>query len=63
MCILETGPAPFMPGDRVIYRPRPTGIETVALVECRSEGWAAGMSSPAAAPTPTTTTAANCSTA
>ena len=36
---LEPGEAPFMPGDRVIYRPRPAGIETVELVEYRSEGW------------------------
>ena len=28
-----------MPGDRVIYRPTPAGVETVELVEYRSEGW------------------------
>jgi hypothetical protein len=36
---IEPGEAPFMPGDRVIYRPGPSGIETVELVEYRSEGW------------------------
>ena len=36
---IEPGEAPFMPGDRVIYRPRPAGIETVELVEYPSEGW------------------------
>ena len=36
---VEPGDAPFMPGDRVTYRPRPAGIETVELVEYRSEGW------------------------
>jgi hypothetical protein len=36
---LELGEAPFMPGDRVIYRPRPAGIEIVELVEYWSEGW------------------------
>jgi hypothetical protein len=36
---VEPGEAPFMPGDRVIYRPRPAGIETVELVEYRVEGW------------------------
>jgi hypothetical protein len=36
---IELGEAPFMPGDRVVYRPRSCGIETVELVEYRSEGW------------------------
>jgi hypothetical protein len=35
---VDPGEAPFMPGDRVIYRPRSSGIETVELVEYRSEG-------------------------
>ena len=39
--VLEPGEAPFLPGDRVIYRPRPAGIETVELVEYRNEGWGA----------------------
>jgi hypothetical protein len=34
-----TEPAPFARGDRVIYRPRPAGIETVELIEHRREGW------------------------
>jgi hypothetical protein len=37
--LVEPGEAPFIPGDRVIYRPRPAGIETVELVEYRGEGW------------------------
>jgi hypothetical protein len=36
---LQPGEAPFMLGDRVIYRPRPAGIETVELVEYHGEGW------------------------
>jgi hypothetical protein len=36
---IEPGEAPFMPGDRVVYRPLPAGIETVELVEYRREGW------------------------
>jgi hypothetical protein len=36
----ETEPAPFGGGDRVIYRPRPAGIETIELIEHRREGWA-----------------------
>jgi hypothetical protein len=36
---VDPGEALFMPGDRVIYRPRPAGVETVELVEYRSEGW------------------------
>jgi len=39
MSIPPTEPAPFAPGDRVIYRPRPAGIETVELVDYRHEGW------------------------
>jgi hypothetical protein len=36
---IEPGEAPFMPGDRVIYRPQPAGIETVELIEYHGEGW------------------------
>jgi hypothetical protein len=35
----ETEPAPFARGDRVVYRPRPAGPETVELIEYRREGW------------------------
>lgn len=35
----ETEPAPFACGDRVTYRPRPAGIETVELVRYHHQGW------------------------
>ena len=36
----QTEPAPFARGDRVIFRPRPAGIETVEAVEWSNRGWA-----------------------
>jgi hypothetical protein len=35
----ETEPAPFACGDRVTYRPRPAGVETVELVRYHHQGW------------------------
>lgn len=32
-------PAPFACGDRVTYRPRPAGVETVELVRYHEQGW------------------------
>ena len=37
--LAELSEAPFMPGDRVVYRPRSCGIETVELVEYHRAGW------------------------
>jgi hypothetical protein len=35
----ETETAPFVRGDRVTYRPRPAGVETVELVQYHRQGW------------------------
>ena len=35
----QTEPAPFVRGDRVIFRARPAGIETVESVDYVEQGW------------------------